>query len=178
MKNDRPYFIQDRYHRLFGLLIICAIVQGCSQLHGWFQSNFEALNPRKTDKGLLLVLESVYFMADGTALTPEASRVLDALADTIKNSPDSNIAIDGYTDSSGNATYNLWLSKQRAEQVKQALVQRGIEATRITTEGFGQASPIANNATPEGRQKNRRVEIIILNVIDIPRKKNDMVITI
>ncbi|AUI69240.2 OmpA family protein [Beggiatoa leptomitoformis] len=173
MKNRFIYQdIERRLSYLVGLIVLFGLIQGCSQLNWqWIQSQFQTLHPHQTDKGLLLVLESVYFTADGTALTPEASGILDALTETIKKNSDGNIAIDGYTDSSGGVGYNLWLSKQRAEQVKLALVARGIDANKIVTEGFGQASPIASNATLEGRQKNRRVEIIILNVIDIPYQK-------
>ncbi len=69
--------------------------------------------------------------------------------------------LSAHTDSLGDDTYNLELSDKRASAVKQALINLGIEANRITTKGYGETMPVANNATSEGRAQNRRVEATV-----------------
>jgi len=86
---------------------------------------------------------------------------LDRLAETMKEYPTVTIDIKGYTDATGNDGINIPLSKRRAKSVKTYLEKKGIAATRITSEGYGSANPIATNNTKEGRAKNRRVEIVI-----------------
>ena len=71
----------------------------------------------------------------------------------------SQVVIEGHTDSMGDDAYNLNLSRDRAFAIRQALVAEGIPASRISTQGFGEALPVASNSTSTGRQKNRRVEI-------------------
>ena len=84
---------------------------------------------------------------------------LSRFADVMKRHPDLNVTIEGHTDNVGNAKKNQILSQRRAESVKNYLLTRfGIDASRITGKGYGQTKPIADNATKEGRQKNRRVE--------------------
>ena len=68
--------------------------------------------------------------------------------------------MDGYTDNSGAAAHNLTLSQQRADAVKDQLVKMGIDASMLTTKGFGDTKPISDNNTPEGRANNRRVEFV------------------
>jgi outer membrane protein OmpA-like peptidoglycan-associated protein len=72
------------------------------------------------------------------------------------------LQISGHTDNVGDAQKNLVLSKQRAEAVKAYLVSKGVEASRLNTLFFGETQPIATNDTPEGRQKNRRVEMTVV----------------
>ncbi|HAL54551.1 MAG TPA: OmpA family protein, partial [Sphingobacterium sp.] len=73
------------------------------------------------------------------------------------------IKVDGYTDATGTVEYNQWLSDKRAASVKKFLVDSGVAESRITAKGFGQSNPVGDNKTPEGRQKNRRVEVTILD---------------
>jgi outer membrane protein OmpA-like peptidoglycan-associated protein len=68
--------------------------------------------------------------------------------------------VDGHTDNSGNAAHNLQLSQQRADAVKAQLIAMGVAATRLSTKGFGDTKPISDNATPEGKANNRRVEFV------------------
>jgi outer membrane protein OmpA-like peptidoglycan-associated protein len=75
--------------------------------------------------------------------------------------PGLSLKIEGHTDSQGSDEYNMTLSQQRAESVKQYLVQAGVKQEIITTQGLGETTPAADNSTADGRQKNRRVEIII-----------------
>jgi len=71
------------------------------------------------------------------------------------------VVIEGHTDSVGSEAYNLDLSQRRADAVRDFLLQNGVKATQLTTHGYGKASPVASNNTAEGRQQNRRVELVI-----------------
>ncbi len=72
-----------------------------------------------------------------------------------------HLAVEGHTDSIGTDEYNRQLSEQRAEAVRDYLVQQGIKSDAITASGFGKSEPVASNDTPEGRQQNRRVELVV-----------------
>jgi outer membrane protein OmpA-like peptidoglycan-associated protein len=104
----------------------------------------------------------VLFDFDKFELRSEAKGGLDKVAAVIAAFPESNVLIEGYTDSKGSPRANLALSKKRAESVKNWLVkQKDISADIITAEGLGETKPIAPNDNPEGRQKNRRVTITV-----------------
>jgi outer membrane protein OmpA-like peptidoglycan-associated protein len=89
----------------------------------------------------------------------QSQEQLRNLAEIMKAYPNMEIKIGGYTDNTGDAAANLKLSESRANSVKNAIVNLGVDAKRITTEGYGEAHPIASNDTPEGREKNRRVAL-------------------
>jgi OmpA-OmpF porin, OOP family len=91
---------------------------------------------------------------------------IDDLAQVMKDYPDLKVVIEGHTDNIGTAEFNKELSQKRANAVKQYLVEKGINANRITAKGFGFDRPIASNDTEEGRQKNRRVEAAVDYVIE------------
>ncbi|NND87991.1 MAG: OmpA family protein, partial [Flavobacteriaceae bacterium] len=82
-----------------------------------------------------------------------------SIADIMKEYPTANFHIEGHTDSRGSDSYNLDLSKRRAASVREYLTSKGIPSSRLTSEGYGEARPIATNNTKAGRQQNRRVEI-------------------
>jgi outer membrane protein OmpA-like peptidoglycan-associated protein len=90
-------------------------------------------------------------------------QALDELAALLVKHPDWALKISGHTDNVGKPAANMTLSKKRAESVKRYLVSKGVNATHLKTEYFGQTRPIAPNTTPEGRQKNRRVEMLIID---------------
>jgi len=94
-------------------------------------------------------------------LKPGANRALDNLAQFMRQHPERNVAIEGFTDSTGSEQYNEILSERRAYAVKDALVARGIAPNRISARGYGEAYPVATNDTAAGRQLNRRVEVAI-----------------
>lgn len=103
---------------------------------------------------------------DGASFEIGSSRLLSGdipgLEEVVKTAmthPEIHFVVEGYTSSTGAARMNQLLSEERAESVKLYLVSRGVAADRITTKGFGEANPIADNKTPEGREANRRVEI-------------------
>ncbi len=120
------------------------------------------LQATQTDRGLVLTLGDVLFATGKAELLGGAARNLDRLAQYLKDTPEKNILIEGHTDSVGGEDYNMELSRNRALSVRDALLDRGISAERMQTEGFGKSRPVASNDTETGRQQNRRVEIIIL----------------
>lgn len=109
---------------------------------------------------LPLVLEGVRFDNNKATLKPESLPVLDKAAVGLKDWGDVNIEVAGHTDSVGTDEHNMTLSQSRAEIVRDYLVGKGISADRISAKGYGESSPVADNATEEGRAKNRRVELI------------------
>jgi OOP family OmpA-OmpF porin len=111
------------------------------------------------------VLRGINFDFDKSNIKPEFQPVLDEAAQILKDNPNVNVTIEGYTDSKGTEAYNLRLSDRRANAVKQYLVSRGIAANRMDTVGKGEADPVAPNTlpngrdNPEGRAMNRRAEL-------------------
>lgn len=133
--------------------------QQASQL----QAEIAQLKAKETDRGLVLTLGDVLFDTGRASLNPGAALQLDRLAQFLKEHPDRKVQIDGFTDSVGGDAYNQELSERRAEAVKAALTMRGIDPSRITTEGYGKEFPVASNDNSGGRQLNRRVEVVIGN---------------
>jgi len=111
-------------------------------------------------KGQSLVLKGVNFASGSVLLTPESFRVLDEAVKTLKEHPDIEIEIRGYTDNTGSAAANKRLSERRAYAVRFYLIRHGIRADRLRAVGYGEADPIASNLTPEGRAANRRIEFV------------------
>lgn len=103
------------------------------------------------------------FATGEAAIRPAFARDLQAAADFIKAHPEGRILVEGHTDSIGSVESNLALSKARAAEVRRALIENyTLEAARIETEGYGEARPVADNATPDGRMRNRRVVITVV----------------
>ena len=101
----------------------------------------------------------VLFGFDSAEIKSEAYPMLDEASDIMKKNPDLKVEIDGHTDSTGPAAYNMTLSERRAEAIKAHFVNRGVDSDQLTTKGFGSSNPAASNDTKEGRAKNRRVEL-------------------
>ena len=120
----------------------------------WGEGTFLERKGQARDSGIL-------FDTDQAALKPSAQHDLGEFARILREYPDTNIVIQGYTDSTGSADHNRKLSQARAEAVTGYLVSAGVERARLVSEGFGQSHAAASNATHEGRAKNRRVEIHI-----------------
>jgi outer membrane protein OmpA-like peptidoglycan-associated protein len=106
-------------------------------------------------------LGDVLFATGRSELQPAALGTLDSLLASINKEPNRHIVIEGHTDTVGKSADNLSLSQRRAEAVKQYLVAHGVPADRVTAVGKGDAGAIADNATAEGRQQNRRVDIVV-----------------
>ena len=105
-------------------------------------------------------LYGIHFETGKTAIQQDSQSLLDDIAAVMKQFPDWRLEIVGHTDAAGDPAQNEALSRARADAVKAALVQRGIEAGRLEPEGMGEAQPVASNDTPDGRALNRRVELV------------------
>jgi outer membrane protein OmpA-like peptidoglycan-associated protein len=118
---------------------------------------------KQESRGMVITLSgSVLFASNEATLLPAAMVKLNEVADAlIKGNPDSNITVEGHTDSQGQRQYNMDLAKKRADAVRDQLVSRGVASDRIKSVGVGPDRPIADNKTAEGRANNRRVEIIV-----------------
>lgn len=124
------------------------------------QRQLEEMQARNTERGIVLTLGDVLFDIDQATLKPGADQTIDRIAAFMRDYPERVVEIEGHTDSMGDEDYNMDLSRERAFTVRTALVQRGVDASRITTRGFGEGMPVASNQTSTGRQENRRVEVI------------------
>ncbi|MCH7411090.1 OmpA family protein [Belliella sp. DSM 111904] len=103
----------------------------------------------------------ILFGFDSYSLTPQAQENIMKFAEILKEYPDTDLSIEGHTDSRGSYNYNLGLSERRAGSVMNYLKMQGVASDRITTIGYSFDKPVASNDTDEGRAKNRRVEILI-----------------
>lgn len=122
----------------------------------------EAAAVRREGELLAITLKGdVTFDLDSDVVRPGLSNELDRIAQIMIKYPQTSILVEGHTDATGSESYNQQLSVRRANSVKDLLVRRGVPEYRITPVGYGLSRPIATNATPEGRQMNRRVEIRI-----------------
>jgi len=109
------------------------------------------------------IKEKIQFAFDKAEILPVSDGLLGEVAGAIKSHPEiKKIGIHGHTDGEGETAYNQSLSERRAGAVKQWLVSHGVEAARLESKGFGESKAIADNATPEGREQNRRVEFLII----------------
>lgn len=127
------------------------------------RSKLAELKPRQTDEGIVLTLGNVLFAFDSAKLNSQAQEPLDKLARFLHAHAKVRVRVKGYTDSTGSRAYNQRLSERRAQSVAGAMIQRGIDPTRMTVTGYGEADPVASNSTAAGRQQNRRVEFVLLN---------------
>jgi len=126
------------------------------------QEQIAELEARPTDRGLVLTLGSdVLFGLDEYELREGAERTIGRIAEFLSEYEDRQVLVEGFTDSTGARDYNRQLSERRAQSVRDALVERGVDASRISTQGYGLDFPVATNDTQAGRQLNRRVEVII-----------------
>lgn len=104
---------------------------------------------------------SVLFDFDSARIRPDAERTLNEVSEVVKGYKARPVRVEGHTDSVASDDYNQKLSERRAEAVRAWLAAHGADKARLTTRGHGEAKPVADNGTAEGRQKNRRVEVII-----------------
>jgi outer membrane protein OmpA-like peptidoglycan-associated protein len=125
------------------------------------QAEVDQLKATPTPRGLVLTLGDVLFDTGRAQLNPGAARKLDQLGQFLTDHPERRVQIDGFTDSVGTESYNQDLSQRRADAVKFALISRGINSSRIGSQGYGKGFPVADNADSGGRQLNRRVEVVI-----------------
>ncbi|HEX4872700.1 MAG TPA: OmpA family protein [Nevskiaceae bacterium] len=119
----------------------------------------EAISLEGCGTGDTVVLRGVNFNFNEATLTANAKVILDQVGDALLAASEIEVEIGGHTDARGSDEYNQALSQRRADSVKQYLVGRGVEASRMTTAGYGESQPVADNETDEGRELNRRVEL-------------------
>lgn len=138
-----------------------AAARSAQERVGALEAQLREMEAQQTERGLLVTLGDVLFAFDKAELSPQAAPRLDKLARFLAQFPDRKMLIEGYTDSVGSDAYNLSLSERRAQAVRDALVQRGVDSARITARGYGKVHPVADNGSADGRAMNRRVEIVI-----------------
>ena len=119
------------------------------------------LETRDTPRGLVVNMGDVLFDFGKYDLRPEAREKLAKLSGIILGHPGLELAVEGHTDNVGSEELNQKLSENRAETVRAYLIQQGLAEASVTSRGFGETSPVADNSTSEGRQRNRRVEIVV-----------------
>ena len=122
-----------------------------------------SLKAQQTNRGMVLTVGDVLFAPSKAEVGPGAQRSIDKLADFLKAYPQRNVLIEGFTDNLGDESFNIKLSQQRADAVRDLLVARGVAPQRIQTKGYGPKFPVVDNDSAAGRQQNRRVEVLVLN---------------
>jgi OOP family OmpA-OmpF porin len=126
------------------------------------EQELAALKAKETERGLVMTLQNdILFELNKAELKPGAMRNLYPLITFLKDHPQRNLLIEGYTDSTGSDSYNLNLSQRRAAAVRDFLSMNGISPDRIKAQGYGEEYPVATNSNEAGRAQNRRVELII-----------------
>jgi outer membrane protein OmpA-like peptidoglycan-associated protein len=119
------------------------------------------LQTRDTARGLIVSMSDVLFDTASYTLKPGAREMLAKISGILLAHPGLNLQVEGHTDSVGSDEYNQQLSEQRAQSVLDFLVGQGVPADTVTSRGFGKTQPVATNDTAEGRQRNRRVELVV-----------------
>jgi outer membrane protein OmpA-like peptidoglycan-associated protein len=114
-----------------------------------------------TGRGLVVNMGDVLFDTGKSDLRSEAREALAKLTGIVLNYPSLHLTIEGHTDSTGGAELNQVLSEKRADSVRDYLVGQGLDTSSLSAQGLGMSDPVADNSTAQGRQKNRRVEIIV-----------------
>lgn len=122
----------------------------------------------------IVINDKILFEVDKAVIRPESFDLMNEITQVVQDNPRiKKISIEGHTDDDGSAKYNKKLSKKRADSVMAYLVEHGVEATRLVAAGFGEDVPLVPNDSPENKEKNRRVEFLILeqdqvkNVVEI-----------
>jgi outer membrane protein OmpA-like peptidoglycan-associated protein len=119
------------------------------------------LQTRDTARGLIVNMSDVLFDTAKSSLRPLAREKLAKVAGIVSGHPGLRLDVEGHTDSVGGDAYNQQLSEQRGESVRGYLTQQGMAAGSVSSKGFGKTQPVATNDTAQGRQLNRRVELVI-----------------
>jgi outer membrane protein OmpA-like peptidoglycan-associated protein len=126
------------------------------------------LNKRPTQPNVVVagkeikLKKQVHFQHDSAEILPDSQGILEELAEVMSKRPDiKNVEVQGHTDDTGAAAYNLRLSQSRAQAVVDAIASHGVDASRMTAKGYGQEKPIVPNSTEANRAKNRRVQVMI-----------------
>jgi outer membrane protein OmpA-like peptidoglycan-associated protein len=124
--------------------------------------------PKQFQEVIAKAYDNLTFKTGSAEITKASYPFLDGIALYMKENPSFSLSIVGHTDSQGDEAYNQKLSEDRAESVKSYLVRKGVGEISITSEGKGESEPIADNNTPEGREKNRRVVFSVTKLEEVP----------
>ena len=130
------------------------------QRREWAEEQLVSLDSSETERGLVMTMNDVLFSGGSANLTPAANRTVLKLVQFLQLNPKRVIRVEGYSDNMGEEADNLQLSIERAQSIADVLVDLGVDSQRITVQGFGEAYPVADNASTRGRAQNRRVEIV------------------
>jgi outer membrane protein OmpA-like peptidoglycan-associated protein len=124
--------------------------------------DLEGAKVERVGEGIKVTFASgILFATNSSNLTPEAAGNITQLAETLKKYADTNVIVEGHTDNSGSDAINQPLSQRRAQAVANTLTNEGIDASRITSNGYGSSQPVGDNSTAAGKAANRRVEVAI-----------------
>ncbi|MAE81901.1 MAG: hypothetical protein CMB80_04140 [Flammeovirgaceae bacterium] len=126
------------------------------------RADLEGAEVERVGEGIKITFDSgLLFALDSYDLKPETRNNLNELAETLNKYDNTNILIEGHTDATGSDSYNQTLSEQRASSVSSYLANQSVSTGRLTTMGYGESQPVADNSTSTGRAQNRRVEVAI-----------------
>jgi outer membrane protein OmpA-like peptidoglycan-associated protein len=126
------------------------------------EQDLEGAEVERVGEGIKITFDSgLLFKVNESSLTPATKDNLNELSNTLQKYEDTKILIEGHTDATGKDEYNQTLSEKRAQSVSNYLIGLGVDGSRITTKGYGETQPVADNETEAGRQENRRVEMAI-----------------
>jgi hypothetical protein len=148
--------------RMASITLPCGTVLAVEE--GTFNYNLANFMMRGSDSELPkeIVFDHLNFDSGSTQLTPESQGTVTTLITIMKCFPNSQYRLEGHTDNTGDPAANKTLSMNRANAIRDMLVQGGVDPSRLTTEGYGADKPIASNDTEDGKAKNRRTELIVL----------------
>ena len=125
----------------------------------------ESMTSRRDARGEVMTLSGDAFASGQASLRPEARANLSRVIDFVQSAGAARVLIEGHTDDRGSDNLNQALSQRRAEAVRAALIEEGVDPGRLQAVGRGEDQPVADNASAEGRARNRRVEIVVLNAV-------------
>lgn len=126
------------------------------------KNDLKGATVERVGEGILITFDSgLLFEVNKSDIQTATKANLDQLSQTLKKYDDTNILVEGHTDATGEESYNKKLSDKRAQSVEDYLVANGVSGGRITTKGYGESQPVADNDSEAGRRQNRRVEVAI-----------------
>ncbi|WP_310394096.1 OmpA family protein [Hymenobacter sp.] len=126
------------------------------------QNDMKNAKVERVGEGIKITFDSgILFDTNAAALRPASVSEIDKMAAVLLKYPDTNVLVEGHTDASGSDAINQPLSERRAQAVATETIAKGVASNRVTTQGYGSSQPVGDNATAEGKQANRRVEVAI-----------------